>query len=158
MGMRFFCDSMLGKLTRFLRILGIDTEYSASRDFSYKLQMAEESERIFLTRNTAILKKKGRPPYQFIESNFPEYQLIEVIEIQDIKIENLAVLRRCLRCNTMIEPVDKESVRRRVPEYVYNTQNSFSICRRCNRVYWQGTHYERLKRFSESVRNSIRKE
>lgn len=156
--MRFFCDSMLGKLTRFLRTLGIDTAYSASRDFSYKLQLAKESNRIFLTRNTAILKKRERPLYQFIESNFPEYQLIEVIEGQDIKIENLAALRRCLRCNTLIEPVDKESVRGRVPEYVYNTQNLFSICRRCNCIYWQGTHYERLKRFSESVRNFIRKE
>ncbi len=145
---------MLGKLTKYLRILGVDTEYVDSNDFGHKLELARESGRLFLTRNTEILRRRDPPQFQFINSNFPEYQLLEVVERHRISPENPDVLRRCLRCNTILVPVEKDSVRTKVPEYVFSTQDSFSVCIRCNSIYWKGTHYHKMFQFIENIRGA----
>ncbi len=150
--MKLLCDSMLGKLAVYLRTLGIDTEYSDSRYFDLKTDRVRGEERIFLTRDTRVLKMKNVPPYFFVKSNYPDMQLPEVLEGLKIELQEFRPFSRCLRCNCELRIIEKEDIRDKVPDYVYKTQKSFSFCERCNSVYWQGTHYERIRRWVDTVR------
>ncbi|MCX7943823.1 MAG: Mut7-C RNAse domain-containing protein [Deltaproteobacteria bacterium] len=149
--MRFFCDSMLGRLSVYLRILGIDAEYSNSKLFDVKVEEARRSDRIFLTRDTRILRLKWMIKYYFVESNFPEFQVIDVLRAFEIQRDMLKPFLRCLRCNTELRGISKEEIRDRVPDYVYQVQSSFSYCDGCDSVYWRGSHYERMRRWVEKV-------
>jgi uncharacterized protein with PIN domain len=149
--MRLLCDTMLGRLTTFLRILGIDTSLLDTKIFEDKIEKAREEGRVFLTRDSRVLRMKNMPPYLFIKSNFPEVQLFEVLDGLRIELRGYTPFSLCLNCNTPLVMVEREEVKDKVPDYVYNTQNSFSRCPACNSIYWKGTHYERMKKFVERV-------
>lgn len=153
--MKLLCDSMLGKTARYLRLLGIDTAYTDSRYLDLKIDRAINEDRIFITRDSRILKIKSAPRFYFVNSNFPEVQLYEILRGLKIDIEEIHPFSRCLRCNSILERIDKKDVCERVPEYVYSHYDSFSICKLCNSVYWGGTHYERMKKWVEAVMKNI---
>lgn len=140
---RFFADAMLGKLARWMRTLGYDVLYETGIDDTELLLKAAEEGRIVLTRDTLLMKRrlaKGRAV--FIESGDLSGQLRQVAEMFPIEKDKL--LTRCLRCNALLSRVAKEAVKEKVPSYVFSTQNEFSICPACNRVYWGATHRERM--------------
>ncbi len=140
---RFFADAMLGKLARWMRTLGYDVLYETGIDDTELLLKADEEGRVVLTRDTLLMKRrlaKGRAV--FIESGDLSGQLRQVAEMFPIEKDKL--LTRCLRCNALLSSVEKEAVKEKVPSYVFSTQNEFSICPACNRVYWGATHRERM--------------
>ncbi|MCX7959512.1 MAG: Mut7-C RNAse domain-containing protein [Deltaproteobacteria bacterium] len=153
--MRFLCDSMLGKLAKYLRVLGIDAGYSDSVLFDIKTETARSEGRTFLTRDTRVLKIRNPPEYYFVKSNFPDMQIVEVLHSFRISSSEIKPFSRCLRCNTELVSINKDDVRSRVPDYVFRNIISFSCCKMCNSVYWQGTHYERMKRWVESIEKSL---
>jgi uncharacterized protein with PIN domain len=143
--MKFIADVMLGKLARWLRVLGIDVIYSNSLEDGEILRIAESDDRIILTRDVPFAAKRKQPRCVLIESDHYREQVRQVLE--RFQIRDFAVFSRCLECNTLLREVDKEEVFERVPPYVYLTQNRFATCPTCNRVYWHGTHAnEILKR------------
>lgn len=149
---------MLGKLALYLRMLGIDTDYTQSKYFDLKVDRAKEENRVFLTRDTKILKMKNMPIYYFVKNNFPEMQLFEVLDELQISLSDLKPFSRCLRCNTVLRMIPKSEVFGRVPDYVFQHQYHFSYCSTCNSIYWQGTHYERMKNLVEKITMKLKKD
>lgn len=149
-GLRFFADSMLGKLARWMRTIGCDVEYERAIDDDALIDRALREDRVVLTRDTLLVRRrrlKGRS--FFVESNAVANQLKSVVE--RFGLDSAGFLTRCLRCNTRLERAGKEAVKERVPPYVCQTQDEFSVCPSCGRVYWAGTHREGMVREIERM-------
>ncbi len=142
--MRFICDVMLGKLAKYLRMLGIDTLYSRTTSEPKLLKTALSDQRTLLTRRTGLLQKKMNSPFYFVRSNNPKNQLKEVIDHYSISSEDIRPLTLCLLCNRILEDVDKNSIENNVPEYIFNTIEDFCQCPDCKKIYWQGSHYNNM--------------
>lgn len=143
-GLKFFCDVMLGRLAKYLRLLGIDTKYSRFTTEALLIKPALAENRIILTRRTNFQKKRGPIPFFFITSNNSKIQLKEVIKHFGIRGSALKPFSRCLLCNTPLQDVDRPLVAGKVPDYIFNTTDRFSQCRSCRRIYWPGTHYNNM--------------
>ena len=140
----FIADVMVGKLARWLRVLGIDVKYSNTYEDDEIIRIAEAENRIILTRDTGLAARENRSKCVLIESGDYRKQIDQVLHTFGLNEFN--VFSRCLECNVPLENVDKESVVERVPSYVYLTQDRFAICRSCNRIFWRGTHTDEMLR------------
>lgn len=145
----FTAEATLGRLAKWLRILGFDTLYTPSVWHKERVDGRGEN-RILLTRTERIRDQKTLQPLVFIISNNPFEQLEEVIKELDLVVSDIKPFSRCLRCNTRIQQVAKEAVRGKVPDYIWETHDRFQTCRQCRRIYWAGSHtrqsYEIIKR------------
>ena len=149
---RFIADAMLGRLARWLRLLGFDTLYFPDIRDSDLLKIALREERRILTRDTHFLKMKNPGTVSFVRSNEPVEQVREVLETFALKG---SLPGRCARCNGILCEVEtRDPVRDMVPEYVFLNCSNFMKCQSCGNVYWEGTH---LKRFREMLGGIIRK-
>lgn len=142
--MEFIADSMLGRLAKWLRILGYDVIYKNNFTKEEILKLAEDTSRTVLTRNRELISNKKLKKFLFIESDFLFEQLRQVIKELNLKLQEENFFTRCSICNQEIENIDKEEVKDKVPEYVYNTQKEFGICKTCQKIYWKATHYQRM--------------
>ncbi len=149
---KFISDDMLGKLSRRLRILGYDSTYiSGVPDFEY-IKRAREEGRTLLTRDTFLAEESG------IETLLIKYteildQLKQVLKDLSLKIDPKLMFGRCSICNIEIDPIEKEKVKGKVPEKVYEDYYEFHICPKCKRIYWKGSHYDKMmKEFSELIK------
>lgn len=136
----FFAEKTLGKLSKWLRILGFDTLYGQDLWISRNMDAIEPG-RILLTRTKATSDKAEGILY--IRSNDPFEQLKEVIHHTGISRSDIKPFSRCIRCNSRIEKVNKLLLRGKVPDYVWDTQHNFFICKKCVKIYWPGSHIER---------------
>ena len=142
MDFRFVADRSLGKLAKWLRILGFDTRYESGA-LSRLLFENQESERIFLTRTEKFREMSGEQRIVFIKSNYPVDQLKQVINDVGITHEDLRPFSMCTPCNSPIEVIHKDSVAGRVPDYIWETHDAFRRCPQCERIYWSGSHTKR---------------
>ncbi len=144
--MKFLADRMLGKLAKHLRILGFDVEYCADVEESEIIKMVDKSGRILLTRDTGLFARiKDKSKVYFIKSDLWRSQLKSVMKRFDISSEDIHCFSRCTVCNVLLEPVSREFVRGKVPEYTYSTHERFYTCPKCGRIYWKGTHIEHME-------------
>jgi uncharacterized protein with PIN domain len=142
---RFFADVMLGRLARVLRFLGLDTTYGTCGERPALLEEAILSGRIILTRDRRLKAYGCRRV--LVESDHWTEQLVQVAGEIGIAPDDLAAFSRCSRCNDVLAPVQKrDEVRDLVPSYTYATKERFTRCPRCKRVYWSGSHVERMNR------------
>ena len=149
---KFLADKMLGKLTKWLRILGYDTTYPISDEDITLILTARRENRILLTRDTNLIKRKNICDYLFIKSDQWEEQLLEVIRGLKLIIDfNLNMFSRCSLCNTPTIKIDKRKVEGLVPPYVFLTQKEFFYCPSCQKYYWKGTHWQRMKEKIEKL-------
>ena len=139
---KFAADRMLGKLAKWLRIIGQDVIYGQHLSAYGLIRVARAENRLILTRDHG-LKKKQPPDYLFIESDHYREQLRQVIRACRLNPLDKA-FTRCLECNIVLERRFKPSVERIVPPYVLATQENFSWCPKCQRVYWPATHHQRM--------------
>ncbi|MDI6791709.1 MAG: Mut7-C RNAse domain-containing protein [bacterium] len=142
-GMRFLADSMLGKLARWLRILGYDTLYFRQGDDRDLLELASEEDRIILTRDTR-LSRKWLVPTLLIKSEQVEEQLSQVVRRFSLEMEE-RLFSRCPECNLLLKEIPEKDVVERVPSLVYETYHEFMTCPECDRIYWRGTHWENIR-------------
>jgi hypothetical protein len=145
MTIKFICDGMLGKLCKLLRVVGIDCAYS--NEGMAILVNARKEGRIILTSNTRLKDREG---VFFIEAIEPTKQLHEVVETHGLWDE-IMPFSRCVVCNEKLEPVTKDAVRDRVPYYTYHNFNEYAECKKCNRVYWKGSHYQKMLKEVEEI-------
>jgi uncharacterized protein with PIN domain/sulfur carrier protein ThiS len=140
----FLADAHLGGLARFLRMLGFDTVHRNALDYSEIRRRASDEDRIVLTRDRELLKCREIRRGCYVRALKPEKQLEEVAARY-----GLGLLARpftlCLHCNLVLEAIDKRAAAPRVPENVRSVHQTFSYCRGCDRVYWPGSHYERMR-------------
>lgn len=137
--MKFIADAMLGKLAKWLRLLGYDTYYETDISDDDLLRIANAEDRIVLTRDTLLIRRKICRRYLFILDDYVQNQLRQTIDAFKL---SPAPFSRCLICNVIIREVEKSAIQKLVPEYTYKTQDRFAQCPRCGRVYWPGTHVE----------------
>jgi len=135
--MKFVADIMLGRLARWMRLLGFDVLYPDTSDDKELLNFADE--RIILTRDKDLGKKKN---VLLIKSVNVNEQLKQVVNELNLKISR--PLSRCSVCNQILAEVEKSSVKALVPERIYNNHDTFWRCPDCNRIYWKGSHYDKI--------------
>ena len=137
----FLVNSMLGTLAKWLRILGHDTTYYAHLDDDEIVRLARAEGRVLLTRDTALVTRKGFR-CMLIESELLEEQLAQVLGA--FGRQAVRPFSRCPVCNTRLETVPKYEAWGQVPPYVFQTQKEFQLCPECNRFYWRGSHWRRM--------------
>ncbi len=140
---RFAAEKTVGKLAKWLRILGFDTLYESDVP---KVGPADflKKDRIFLTRTKKrFLGFKGSQDHIFISSDRVADQLAEVIQTLGLVLADFRPFSRCIRCNQPIKTVGKDEVVVSVPEYIWEIHDVFKSCGACGRVYWSGSHVER---------------
>jgi uncharacterized protein with PIN domain len=142
--MKFIADAMLGRLAKWLRLAGFDVLYYRDIDDSQVVRIAREQERTIITRDTQLLRRTGLQAPIFIVSDHVAEQLAELRGRLDRS--DAEPLGRCMLCNTALSVVDDRSmVRNAVPEYVYHRFEKFSQCATCGRVYWEGSHFTKIR-------------
>jgi uncharacterized protein len=143
---RFIADAMLGKLARWMRVLGCDVAYFPAIGDRELVELAASSGRLILTRDTLLVRRRrARDNHFFVEGDDFRKQLRQVVERFAID-PNARFLTRCLACNALLAEIGKGAVRERVPPYIYETQEEFRVCPICSRIYWQGTHRQGMAR------------
>jgi uncharacterized protein with PIN domain len=145
--MKFACDVMLGALAKWLRVSGHDVFYSASIDRSGLFRVAREEGRTILTRAGTYHELKEIPEYKIIESEHVEEQVKQVYELFPQLDAWKAIFSRCVDCNAKLEGVEKAEVEDRLPPLVKERMKEFRHCPSCKKVYWPGTHVDRMKKF-----------
>jgi uncharacterized protein with PIN domain len=141
----FIADVMLGKLTKWLRVMGIDVVYDASVTDDQLLRRAEQERRILLTRDRRLAQRRAPIRRLLVVSDYYHEQVRQVVRTFGLE-PAIRVFTRCLRCNTRLYPVTKGAMAGRVPSYVYATQMTFKRCVACDRIYWAGTHRDNMLR------------
>lgn len=149
---RFVLDNHLGKLARYLRILGCDTLYRNDYQDDELAQISGQDRRFLLTRDRGLLMRKVITQGYCVRSKYPKQQLAEVAERFNL-FDRLRPFPRCLRCNGQLQPVAKEDIADRLQPQTKKYYHEFRICPECNQIYWKGSHYEHMEKFLEVIRN-----
>jgi hypothetical protein len=138
--MKLIVTQELGKLAKWLRILGFDTEYFTCAKRGSLIIAALRDQRIIITRNHRLPRPAGMK-IVLLESERIAEQIQETLKELKISLNCDMMFRRCTICNAQLVGVSKEEIKDRIPEYVFNTQDDFNLCPVCRRIYWQGTHW-----------------
>lgn len=147
---RFALDGHLGRLAAYLRMLGVDTWYAREVEDADLVNLAVAEGRIILTRDRDLLKRKAVRYGYWLRALTPREQLYEVV--QRFALQRVAQpFHRCLACNAPLEPVSKAAVWAQLEPLTRRYYDEFHRCPACGRVYWKGSHYERMARLVEEV-------
>ena len=142
---KFLADENVGKLGRWLRVLGYDAAYYALDSDAEIAARALKEGRIILTRDSDFLERKMVESCVLLESIDTCEQLKQVIRELKLNPTEDKIFTRCVECNVTVEPVEKSEIRSKVPTYVYQTQEFFYRCPDCGKIFWHGTHVENVK-------------
>jgi hypothetical protein len=134
---------MLGRLARWLRIVGHDVAYGPHLHGAALAACARRDGRLILTRDTQLVRDPQLPPHVFVTSDHFREQLRQVAAA--VPLARDASFTRCLDCNLPLAALARAAARDRVPPYVFATQERFWTCPGCHRVYWPATHRARMR-------------
>lgn len=141
---RFVLDAHLGRLAAYLRMLGFDTQHRSDFDDAELARISAEDHRILLTRDRELLKRNAVTHGYYVRETNARRQMVEVMRRFDLT-GSLQPFSRCMRCNTLLEPAAKPDVAANVPPRSLDHYDDFRRCPGCNRVYWGGSHFRRMK-------------
>jgi uncharacterized protein with PIN domain len=151
--LRFLADGALGRLARYLRMLGYDAAYLKNRDSAAALRETLKSGRTLLTRRRELAAREDIDAF-YVEDDDVTAQLAATARRFDLRFTAQA-MARCIECNEPLEQVSKAEVRDELPPHVRKTQEIFARCPSCGRIYWPGTHYARaVARLLNALRKS----
>lgn len=151
--LRFLLDVHLGQLATYLRLLGFDALYRNDFEDEALAALAAETGRVLLTRDRRLLMRK-QITYGFcLHTRDPEEQVQAVLRRFQLQ-EEINPWRRCLRCNGELQAVSKETVLHRLEPKTRRYYDEFHRCQDCGNVYWKGSHYPRMRRFIDRVREA----
>ena len=156
--LKFIVDNNVGKLAKWLRMMGYDTLFFSGRNDSHMIAMARDEDRVILTKDTQIMRRRvvtnGQIKAILIQSDDPELQMHQVMDTLNLAPQ-FRPFTICLECNQPLQKRDKNQVKDLVPPYVFQTQSQYMECSACHRIYWRGTHWqamtEKLKRFRQGL-------
>ena len=139
---RFVADVMLGRLSKWLRVMGYDTHYQPFYG-SGMIDVFINDGRLLLSRNKRLIEKYN--PSLFIGTDHVRTQLQEIIQKGYLSLDNSNWFTRCLVCNTRLEKVSPQGAKAHIPEYVFSQNNpDIHICPTCGRYFWPGSHRARM--------------
>jgi len=156
--LRFITDGMLGKLTRWLRILGHDVEYTGSMDDKELVQKAKKESRVLLTRDLELYKQaiaKGAEAF-LTESPDQTANLASLAKRFRFPLQIDVRASRCPKCNGRIEIVSKASVADKIPSTTSSNYNEFWQCQECGQIYWRGAHWKRIDKTLDEAKKTLR--
>ena len=157
---KFVLDVHLRKLARSMRLLGFDVDYDEHRDDELLAEISEKENRILLTCDRQLLMRKIVTRGIIIRSRNPEEQIIEVIE--RLQLQTLvSPFTRCIECNGLLADIitgssEFESYKSRIPPGVLEWCREFYHCPSCGRIYWRGSHYDKLKERVVKIKEMLR--
>ncbi|WP_353684215.1 Mut7-C RNAse domain-containing protein [Thermodesulfovibrio sp. 3907-1M] len=153
---RFIADVMLGSLSRWLRLFGFDTLYR--NDFTDKqlIKLSLQEDRVLLTRDNALAKSKLLKKVLLIQSEEIREQIKEVLLSFYPKLELLNLKPRCPVCNGETERIKKEEIKGQLPDYVLFSSHEFIMCKSCGKIYWEGTHKEKIDEVKKDILQSLK--
>lgn len=143
---RFILDAHLGKLAKYLRMFGFDTLYDNNLDDRTIVKIAGEERRIILTRDKSLLCSREVQYGYFVRSIYVKEQIREVLDKFDL-YSQIVPLTRCLVCNGLLTEINREKVEGRLDREITRIFREFYYCRDCDKIYWEGSHYEEMLRF-----------
>lgn len=147
---RFVLDVHLGRLARHLRLLGFDTKWANDATDDQLAAASVSEDRTVLTKDIGLLKRRTISRGYYVREISPRLQLIEVLRRFHL-YDAITAFSRCLECNTELTGASRQDLVTRVPSRVLGEHQSFRTCPGCGRIYWRGSHYERLANFVEEV-------
>ena len=142
--MKFILTHEVGRLAKWLRILGFDSAYQTEDDKRVLVLRSLRENRIVVSRNASLARYTGIR-FIHIKSDLLEEQLKQLKDEIELPINENDMFTRCVICNDILVDIKKENVKQKVPEFVYNTNESFSQCPNCKKIYWHGTHWGNVK-------------
>ena len=157
MEMKFVTDGMLGKLTRWLRMLGYDIKYSSSLGDKQLIKIAEAEHRTLLTRDLELYQRamtQGVNAF-IVEGATEAEKLANLAKRFDLKLEIDFTVSRCPKCNARIRSVPKDRVAGRVPEGTLSSYDEFWECSSCEQIYWRGAHWKRIDKTLREARQAL---
>jgi len=148
---------MLGKLTRWLRMLGQDVVYTGSMNDKELIQKAKKEQRILLTQDLELYQQAiGKSAEAFlIEGKTEAEKLARLAKRFGFKLEIDVRVSRCPKCNARIKPVSKTDVISKIPKTTSSFYNEFWECLRCRQVYWRGAHWKRIEKTLIEARKTL---
>jgi len=146
----FVLDSNLGRLARYLRLLGFDCLYENNFDDATVASIAAREQRIVLTRDRALLQRKLITRGYFVREVRPRPQVKEVLARFDL-YRLVTPFKRCIRCNGELQVVDKQAIEQRLEPKTRKYFDTFRMCTDCGQIYWQGSHHARSLRLIEEL-------
>lgn len=150
----FVADMHLSKLAGYLRLLGLDTVIPDNISDAEFISLSNTEQRMILTRDIELLRHGSARYGYWVRSTDPDTQLDEVLQRFDLS-KHIEPFTRCMVCNGRLEQVDLVSVKKQVPPKVREWCNQYHRCRQCRKVYWKGSHYEKLKKKVEDIKGNV---
>jgi len=149
--MKFVADCMLGRLAKWLKILGFDVLFFSKAEDKDLVELSRREGRILLTRDSGLIEKsKKRQNRLFVASDDWQDQVVQVLDEYGLWDE-VRPNSRCIECNRAVKPLAKARARNLVTPYVLERAESFALCPACGRVFWQGSHFGDMERKIEAI-------
>lgn len=149
----FILDAHLGRLAAYLRMFGFDTLYRNDYDDPELAQISAEQQRILLTRDRKLLMRNQITRGYYVRERLPQKQLLEVMHRFDL-YSSQRPLTRCMHCNGEISKIDKRAVENQLQPRTRTFYSEFWQCRDCGKIYWKGSHYQRMQQLISSINRS----
>jgi uncharacterized protein with PIN domain len=149
--LRFIADVHVGKLARYLRMLGFDTLYENDYDDSRIVAISLETDRIILTRDRGLLTSKEATRGYLVKNIDLKEQIREVISRFDL-LTLINPFSLCLSCNSKVRKIDRKDVQEKIDPGIYEQFDEFSSCPDCKKIFWQGSHYRSMSNFIEQIK------
>jgi uncharacterized protein with PIN domain len=147
---RFIADCNLGNIVRYMRALGLDVYFQPSLSPREIIEISKDETRIILTKSRKLLKFKDVTHGIFIRPGTAVEQIKRIINYMDIK-GRTKPFSRCLRCNNLLESIAKDRVADWIPEKTKVFCDQYGYCKSCDKIYWNGTHYLKMKRVIDRI-------
>lgn len=140
----FVADTNLGKLARYLRLLGFDCLYQNDFDDNAIAEISHDQQRMLLTRDRSLLQRKIIIFGYFVRADIPKIQIHEVLKKFDL-YPAIKPLTRCTRCNGHLTKIEKQQIDHRLQPLTKKYYDKFLTCQDCGQIYWQGSHHSRIQ-------------
>lgn len=150
---RFICDVHLGKLARLLRLLGFDCRYSNDFKREEILKIAAKEKRVILSKDQDLMEKGIISAYK-PNSEDPKEQIKEVVEKYSLRGKSIP-FSRCMKCNGLLIHISPEDAKERIPSGISRSIKEYLECLGCKRIYWKGSHYEKMKKYVDGLYNAV---
>ena len=151
---RFVLDTHLGRLANYLRMMGFDTLYRNDYPDEELAQISSDEQRILLTRDVGLLKRSLVVYGYYVRATNPRQQIVEVMTRYAL-VDKAQPFHRCIKCNDVLHPVAKEDIIDQLPKTSAEYFEEYSQCQGCGKLYWKGSHYERMQGIIEQVIASV---
>ena len=154
----FIVDAMLGNLAKKLRVLGYDSKYFSSIEDDKIISIAKNEKRIILTKDEQLTKiaEKQSASFVLIRGNDELEQIVQINA--KIKLDRFVVdtnNSHCIACNGKLQSIEKFRIIGKIPEGILEREQEFWMCDSCKKVYWEGTHFQKLQEFATKLNDRI---